>query len=87
MQSPAEVIADPQAAAAGAFVEVQTAEGKAVRAIAGPVGVDAAPRALGPVPRLGAHTEETLREAGLDDAEIAALRAAGAMANAEPHKR
>lgn len=33
-----------------------------------------------PAPSLGEHTEELLREAGLDDARIAALREAGAIA-------
>ncbi|WP_210492118.1 CoA transferase [Patulibacter sp. SYSU D01012] len=33
-----------------------------------------------PAPSLGEHTDELLREAGLDDARIAALRAAGAIA-------
>ena len=87
VQSPAEVIADPQAAAAGAFVDVQTTDGEPVRAIASPIGVEAPARTLGPVPRLGAHTEQALREAGLGDAEISELRNAGAMANADPHKR
>lgn len=36
-------------------------------------------RARGPVPRLGEHTEAILTEAGLDRAEIAALRAAEAI--------
>jgi crotonobetainyl-CoA:carnitine CoA-transferase CaiB-like acyl-CoA transferase len=86
-QSPAEVIADPQAAAAGAFVEVETAAGGPVRAIAGPVGIEARERVLGPVPALGAHTDEVLREAGLGDDAIAELRNAGAMADAERDKR
>ena len=86
VQSPEEVIADPQAAAAGAFVDVRTAGSETVRAIAGPVGIEAPARALGPVPILGAHTEEALREAGLGDSEIAELRTAGAMADAEPHE-
>jgi crotonobetainyl-CoA:carnitine CoA-transferase CaiB-like acyl-CoA transferase len=84
VQSPADGITAPQAAAAGAFVDVQTAGSEPVRAIAGPVGIDAPARALGPVPILGAHTEEALREAGLGDSEIAELRNAGAMADAEP---
>jgi crotonobetainyl-CoA:carnitine CoA-transferase CaiB-like acyl-CoA transferase len=87
VQSPADVIADPQAAAAGAFVEVETQGGDLVRAIAGPVGVDGPTRPLGPVPSLGAHTEDALREAGLGDAEISELRDAGAMAHAGRHKR
>jgi len=87
VQSPAEVIADPQAEAAGAFVEVTTNRGETMRAIAGPVGSEAPARVLGPVPTLGAHTEEVLREAGLSDAAIDELRNAGAMANAEPDER
>jgi len=87
VQSPADVVADPQAAAAGAFVDVETADGKPVRAIAGPVGVDDPARALGAVPPLGAHTEEVLREAGLGDGEITELRNAGAMASAGRHER
>jgi crotonobetainyl-CoA:carnitine CoA-transferase CaiB-like acyl-CoA transferase len=64
----ADVIADPQAIAAGAFVDVMGGEGSdAHRAVATPVrfweGADAAPR--GPVPGLGEHTEEVLREIGL----------------------
>jgi crotonobetainyl-CoA:carnitine CoA-transferase CaiB-like acyl-CoA transferase len=55
-------------------------------AVAGPVGIAAPARALGPVPMLGAHTEEALREAGLGDIEIAELRNAGAIADAEPHE-
>jgi len=87
VQSPAEVIADPQAAAAGAFVEVKTDRGDPVRAISGPVGTEGATGPLGHVPRLGAHTEQVLREAGLGDGEIAELRDAGAMADAGPHKQ
>jgi crotonobetainyl-CoA:carnitine CoA-transferase CaiB-like acyl-CoA transferase len=36
-----------------------------------------------PAPRLGEHTEEILREAGLDAATIAALEAAGAAMSAD----
>ncbi len=37
------------------------------------------PRTRRPAPALGAHTDETLAEAGLDPADIALLRAAGAI--------
>jgi crotonobetainyl-CoA:carnitine CoA-transferase CaiB-like acyl-CoA transferase len=86
VQSPADVIADPQASAAGAFVEVKTGDGDPVRAIAGPIGFEDTSGPLEPVPSLGAHTEQVLREAGLGDGEIAELRGAGAMADAGPPK-
>jgi crotonobetainyl-CoA:carnitine CoA-transferase CaiB-like acyl-CoA transferase len=60
-----DVVVDPQAIAAGAFVEVPDGLGSgAHRAVATPVRFanpdDARPR--GPVPALGEHTEEVLRE-------------------------
>ncbi|HSD20540.1 MAG TPA: CaiB/BaiF CoA-transferase family protein, partial [Anaeromyxobacter sp.] len=73
--------ADPHLAARGAFVDVPTPwEGRAVPGIATPVRLrgEEAPRR--PAPRLGEHGEAVLREAGLDDGEIAALRAAGVLA-------
>jgi formyl-CoA transferase len=48
--------------------------------VASPVrfgAVDVTPR--GGVPGLGEHTDEVLREAGLDESEIAKLRASGAL--------
>ena len=78
VQSLAEVAADPQAAAAGAFVDVPTRDGGTQRAVASPVGFgDAALGPTRPAPALGADTDAVLREAGLDAAAIAALRSAG----------
>ncbi len=80
VQSPAEVVRDPQAEAAGAFVDVPTRDGGTQRAIATPVefvGTSTAPTA--PVPRLGEHTEQALRDAGLDEAALERLRMAGAI--------
>jgi crotonobetainyl-CoA:carnitine CoA-transferase CaiB-like acyl-CoA transferase len=81
VQTPDEVVEDPQAHAAGAFVDVPSGNGEgSFRAVATPVrfgSAHAGPR--GPVPRLGEPTEEVLREAGLSDAEIAELRSAGAI--------
>jgi len=82
VQEAAEVVADPQAHAIGAFVDVPAGEGApAHRAVATPVrfgAADVRPRA--PVPGLGQHTDEVLSEAGLDPAEIERLRAACAIA-------
>jgi crotonobetainyl-CoA:carnitine CoA-transferase CaiB-like acyl-CoA transferase len=60
-----DVVADPQAIAAGAFVDVPGGPGSdAHRAVASPVrfGSDDAARPRGPVPALGEHTDEVLRD-------------------------
>lgn len=80
VQSVDEVLADTQAWAAGAFVEVPD-RGATATMIATPVDFEATPWAVGlPAPRLGEHTNEVLRELGHTDEEIAALREAGAIA-------
>jgi crotonobetainyl-CoA:carnitine CoA-transferase CaiB-like acyl-CoA transferase len=71
-----QVVADAQAEAAGAFVDAPVRNGGSARAVASPVGFgDATTLPRAPSPMLGEHTEAVLREAGLDDAAIAALRA------------
>jgi crotonobetainyl-CoA:carnitine CoA-transferase CaiB-like acyl-CoA transferase len=67
VQTPQEVVADPQAIAAGAFVDVPEGAGApAHRAVASPIdfGREGAAR-IGPVPGLGEHTDEVLKELGL----------------------
>lgn len=76
-----ELAEDPQAQAAGCFVEVPDRFGGVHRAPAAPVrfpGLATGP--AGPAPGLGEHTREVLQEAGLSDVEIEALFAAGAAA-------
>jgi formyl-CoA transferase len=64
---------DSQAVHAGAIVESAIPE--MPRTIGNPIRLDfAQPRIAGPGPGLGQHTEEVLREAGLSDDDIAALR-------------
>jgi crotonobetainyl-CoA:carnitine CoA-transferase CaiB-like acyl-CoA transferase len=83
VQSPSEAVRDPQALANGAVCDVEGPEpgSKDFRAIASPVGFRDGgqrfpPARLGPVPVLGAHTAEVLRDAGLpDDAIAEAIRA------------
>ncbi len=76
---PAEVADDPQAAEL--MVEVEDELTGPQRQLSGIFEMSAAAVGpAGPAPVLGRHTEEILREAGLSDDEIGALREAGAVA-------
>ena len=79
---PADVYADPQAKAAGAYVEVpEEGGGGTYLAPASPIrfpGADDGPK--GPAPALGEHTIDTLKASGFSDEEIEGLRQAGAIA-------
>ncbi|WP_293904324.1 CaiB/BaiF CoA-transferase family protein [Phenylobacterium sp.] len=79
MQTPAEVAADPQIAAAGAFVDVEDGHGGTYRSPAAPArfpGADATVRP--PAPKLGEHTREVLAELGYAEAAVEAMFASGA---------
>ncbi len=70
--------ADEQARASGAVVP--TANPAMPETIAAPFGLACSPvPPAQPAPGLGEHSDEVLREAGFDAAQIAALRAAGAV--------
>lgn len=81
LMRPADVFADPQAHAAGAYVKVPEEDGSGTYlAPASPVrfpGYDDTPKSASPA--LGQHTLETLQAAGFTDAEIDALRSSGAI--------
>jgi crotonobetainyl-CoA:carnitine CoA-transferase CaiB-like acyl-CoA transferase len=80
VQTTEEVVRDPQAIAAGAFVDVPQADGSTIRGVASPVDFSEnrwQPRA--PVPECGQHTEEILLELGHDWDGIAALKERGAI--------
>lgn len=84
VQTPAQVVEDRQAAAAGAFVDIPDGQGGTLRSVAGPVRLPnedgtTDDRVRGPAPAIGEHTEEILRELGYDEASIEDLRKAGAI--------
>lgn len=67
VNTPEEVVTDPQAVAAGAFVDVPGGPwSDAHRAPASPVEFDGQPLHPRPVPALGEHTAEVLAELGID---------------------
>lgn len=79
IQTPEEVVGDPQVLAAGAFVDLPTADGQGVtRSVASPVtfgAYDTRPRAG--APPLGEDTTAVLQAIGYTQVEIARLRATG----------
>lgn len=79
LQTPAEVAADPQIAAAGAFLEIEDGHGGSFRSPAAPArfpGADAGTRPRSP--RLGEHTRAVLEELGYSAADIDAMFESGA---------
>jgi crotonobetainyl-CoA:carnitine CoA-transferase CaiB-like acyl-CoA transferase len=72
-----EILAHPQIAANGLIAEHEDPVRGRLRTLGPPIKMSATPTAFeSPAPRLGEHTEEILREAGLSEAEIGELRAA-----------
>ena len=81
VKSLAEALEDPQTLHNGMIAEVQYDGIGAMRLVGSPVHLSDAPFGIRIAPpRLGEHGEAVLRELGYDDAKIAALRDAGAVA-------
>ena len=77
----AQVFADPQVLAREMAVEVQHPTLGPLRTLGSPLKMSATPPDVRRrAPLLGEHTDAVLREAGVSDEEIAALREAGAIA-------
>jgi crotonobetainyl-CoA:carnitine CoA-transferase CaiB-like acyl-CoA transferase len=76
----AQVFADPQVLAREMVVETDHPTLGHLRTLGSPIKMSATPPDVSRrAPRLGEHTDEVLTEAGFSDAEIAALRSAGAI--------
>nr|WP_278254051.1 CaiB/BaiF CoA-transferase family protein [Caulobacter sp. CCUG 60055] len=81
VQTPRELVDDPQAAAAGCFVATPDGRGGTFAAPASPArfpGADDGPK--GPPPALGEHTSEVLASLGYSPSQVEAMIAAGAAA-------
>ena len=73
---PSEILAHPQLAARDRWRTVGTPKGD-IRALRPPPVIGGFEQPMGPVPRLGEHTETVLGELGVMSAEVEQLRAAG----------
>ena len=79
VQTPAEVVADPQVTAAGALIDVEDGQGGTYRSPAAPARFPGADATLRPAaPGLGEHTRKVLEEIGYSAAQVEAMLASGA---------
>lgn len=79
VQSPQEVLSDPQAIANEYIVEAKDPAGVPYHFVANPIQIDERPPRPALAPELGQHTEEVLLEAGLTWEDIIAAKEAGAV--------
>ncbi len=78
VQHTSQVVEDPQAWAAGAFVDIPDGQGGKMTGVASPIRFDGQDMEIRrPTPDVGEHTAEVLRELGYDEAIIDRLRADG----------
>ena len=82
----AEMTSDDHVLARGMVKEVGTSQGGPMRVLGHPVKYSNDPAKIRrPAPRLGEHTADVLAEVGFSDAEIRALKDAGAIGGADPY--
>ena len=73
-----EVVADPGAWQNGYFAQVEDEAGASQRVVGNPIRMSATPlRPAASSPALGEHTDEVLRQAGVDEEQLAELRQRG----------
>lgn len=63
----------------GRIVEIIDSDGKPQKLVANPVKFDDAPVQMKRAPQFAEHTDEILRELGLDDEKLIELKIAGAV--------
>ncbi|MEX2614526.1 MAG: formyl-CoA transferase [Alphaproteobacteria bacterium] len=74
-----ELAEEPSLRETGTIVEVDHPERGTYLSVGNPIKLSASPSEVRRSPLLGEHTDEVLRELGLDDGAIAAVREAGAV--------
>lgn len=79
VQNALEVGNDPQLRANGYVATVVDVEGKPRELVTSPVQFDETPASPGRAPQFAEHTDEILKELGLDDGKIIDLKVAGAV--------
>ena len=77
VQTPSEVLEDPQALANGYIREIEAASGTVFRIVPSPLQFDETPPDLTRAPDHGEHTDELLEELGLDMDAILDLKVTG----------
>jgi crotonobetainyl-CoA:carnitine CoA-transferase CaiB-like acyl-CoA transferase len=74
-----EVGRDPQARANGLIQEIVDADGRTRELVTSPVQFDETPPALTRAPQFAEHTDDVLRELGIDDERLIELKVTGAV--------
>src|SRR5262245_5537715 len=74
-----EVLSDPHLKARDMIVEVEHPVRGPYLTVGNPIKLSASPTTIGPSPLLGQHRREILAELGYSNADIEALKAAGAI--------